>query len=77
MLLEDLKDNAYIIQNILLQPLYSPNSASETSLLKAATDFKIEENSDLSLVLHNFTKHPNRLRMLIQELNVIMGDLEN
>ncbi len=48
MLLEDLKDNAYIIQNILLQPLYSPNSTSETNLLKAATDFKIEENSDLS-----------------------------
>ncbi|VHO04410.1 hypothetical protein [Candidatus Rhabdochlamydia sp. T3358] len=74
---EDLKDAAYIMHNILYQSLYSPNSASETTLLKAATDFKIEENSDLSLVLHNFTKHPNRLEMLIQELTVIMEDLEN
>ena len=74
---EDLKDAAYIIHNILHQSLYSPKNASETSLLKAATDFKIEENSDLSLVLDNFTKHSNRLGMLAQELTVIMGDLED
>ena len=74
---EDLKDAAYIIHNILQQSLYSPKNASETSLLKAATDFKIEENSDLSLVLDNFTKHPNRLGMLTQELTVIMEDLED
>ncbi|PWU15773.1 MAG: hypothetical protein C5B45_01810 [Chlamydiae bacterium] len=77
MLLEDLKDTAYIMHNILYQPLYNPNSASETTLLKAATDFKTEEGSDLSLVLHNFTKHINRLEMLIQELTVIMEDLED
>ncbi|MGB7127845.1 MAG: hypothetical protein WBD50_01975 [Candidatus Rhabdochlamydia sp.] len=76
---EDLKDAAYIMHNILYQSLYSPNNASETTLLKAATDFKIEEgkDSDLSLILHNFTEHPNRLGMLIQELTVIMEDLED
>ncbi|MCL6756474.1 MAG: hypothetical protein M3A24_04930 [Candidatus Rhabdochlamydia oedothoracis] len=74
---EDLKDAAYIMHNVLYQSLYSPNSASETSLLKVATNFKIEEDSDLSLVLHNFTKHPNHLDMLIRELTVIMEDLEN
>lgn len=74
---EDLKDAADIMHNILYQALYSPNT-SETTLLKAATDFKIEEgkDSDLSLVLHNFTRHPNRLEMLIQELTVIMEDLD-
>ena len=74
---EDLKDAAYIMHNVLYQSLYSPNSASETTLLKAVTDFKIEEDSDLSLVLHNFTKHPNRLEMLIRELTVIMEDIED
>ena len=73
---EDLKDTAYIMHNILYQSLYNPNT-SETSLLKAATDVKIEEDANLGLVLHNFTKYPNRLEMLIQELTLIMKDLED
>ncbi|HEV3269763.1 MAG TPA: hypothetical protein VGZ69_03845 [Candidatus Rhabdochlamydia sp.] len=76
MLLEDLKDAAYIIHNVLHQPLDVPDADSEITLLRAAIDFKIEEDSDLSLALHNFTKHPNRLKMLIQELTVIMEDLD-
>lgn len=77
---EDLKDAAYIIMhNILYQSLYSPNNAFETTLLKAAIDFKREkrEDSDLNSILHNFIKHRNRLEMLIQELTVIMENLEN
>lgn len=79
MLREDLKDAAYIIHNILHQPLDVPDSDSEITLFKAAMNFKIEEgkDSDLSLVLHNFTQHQAPLEMLIREITFIMKDLEN
>ncbi|MDR2539662.1 MAG: hypothetical protein LBC45_03535 [Chlamydiales bacterium] len=70
---EKLKDAAYIIHNILYQSFH----ISKTTPLKAATDFKIEEDSNLSSALHNFIKHPNRLEMLIRELTVIMKGLED
>lgn len=78
MLLEDLKDAAYVMHNILHQPLNVPRTDSEITLLRASTDFKIEEgkDSDLSLVLHNFTQYKAPLEMLIQEITFIMEDLE-
>jgi hypothetical protein len=79
MLREDLKDAAYIMHNILHQTLDVPGSDSEITLFRAAADFKIEEgkDSDLSLVLHNFTQHQAPLEMLIREITFIMEDLED
>lgn len=78
MILEDLKDAADIMHNILYQPLDAPG-ISDITLLKAATDFRIEASADssLSIVLHNFTKHEAPLQMLIQEITFIMEDLED
>lgn len=78
MILEDLKDAADILHNILYQSLDVPG-VSDITLLKAAIDFKIEESTDssLRLVLHNFTQHEAPLQMLIQEITFIMEDLED
>lgn len=79
MLREDLKDAAYMIHNILHQPLDVPDSDSEITLVRASMNFKIEEgkDSDLSLVLHNFIQHQAPLEMLIREITFILEDLEN
>lgn len=76
--LEDLKDAAYIMNNILYQPL-DVQGISGISLLKAATDFNTETgiDSSLSLVLHNFTQYKAPLQRLIQEIALVIEDLES
>jgi cobalamin biosynthesis protein CobT len=76
--LEDLKDAADIMNNILYQSL-DVQGAPDISLLKAASDFQKETStaSGLSLVLHNFTKYEAPLQRLIEEISLVMEDLEN
>lgn len=77
MLRENLKDSAEILYNILNQPLKVNGVAENISLQQAVLNYTGEqpEHSDLSKVLRAFADNPEPTKILIQELELLLLDL--
>lgn len=74
---EILHDAGLIIQNVLTQVLFVPGGHPDTSLLKAAQIFDIENArvSDLRKILLSFFQFPNPTEMMLRELEMLENDL--
>jgi hypothetical protein len=77
MLLENLKDSAEILSNILNQPLDISGIAENISLIQAIDNFPSQqaEHSELSKMLKTFAANQEPTFALIQELQLIAKDL--
>jgi hypothetical protein len=77
MLYENLKDAAIIIHNILHQPLSTPDSNKDISLLSAAISFDDTgmPASHLQQIMQTFIEYRDPTETLIRELEILSDDL--
>ncbi|MCI0381482.1 MAG: hypothetical protein L0207_00290 [Chlamydiae bacterium] len=74
---ENLQDAGEVIQNILIHHLSIPGAPENISLLSAAETFRPEEamTSDLRKIALSLIRYQNSTHAMIQELNLILGEI--
>ena len=79
MVYENIQDTAQVFENILNQPISIPDLEGDITLLQAAFNFKDEapETSALNKILRSYLEFPESRETLINELDLLAGELKH
>jgi hypothetical protein len=75
---EDIQECISILTHIVNEPIDSKAEHSQVNMVEAAKNYSTPSfaESDLSRFLSNLEKYPESFRILVQELNLLVKDLD-